>query len=128
MTLVHLLLVGCAAGSYGLLEAGAALPKAIRAGAPRRPVVAQHTHAARRRHVRLTSSSGTADLVWVLVATVVLAAVGAVRDICALAALPRLVVQALAVGVVIMTLPDEMRIVSALPWWLERGLLLLGGV
>ncbi len=33
-----------------------------------------------------------------------------------------------AVGVVIMTLPDEMRIVSALPWWLERGLLLLGGV
>lgn len=67
-------------------------------------------------------------LAWVLGATVMLAIVGAVDDFQAIAAVPRLVAQILAVIVVLGTLPAELRIVQTLPWWLERGLLLVGGV
>ena len=38
---------------------------------------------------------------------------------------PRLVLQALAVGIVIAGLPAELRVVPVLPWWVERALLLL---
>ncbi|MDH8570742.1 hypothetical protein QIH26_27880, partial [Klebsiella pneumoniae] len=42
--------------------------------------------------------------------------------------MPRLLMQAVAVGVVLATLPAEFRLVSALPVWVERSLLLVGGL
>ncbi len=55
-----------------------------------------------------------------------LAVVGATDDIRPLEAVPRLVLQAIAVLVVIATLPNELRVFSALPWWIERALMLIG--
>ncbi len=63
-----------------------------------------------------------------LAAMLGLALVGVTDDVRPLAALPRLVLQAAAVTVVLATLPAEMRVLPVLPWWLERALLLIGGV
>ena len=60
--------------------------------------------------------------------TIGLAAVGVTDDIRPLEALPRLLLQAVAVAIVIAALPSELRIVSQMPWWLERTLMLIGGV
>jgi UDP-N-acetylmuramyl pentapeptide phosphotransferase/UDP-N-acetylglucosamine-1-phosphate transferase len=59
---------------------------------------------------------------------VLLAVVGAIDDIRVLSAGLRLLLQTLAVGMVIATLPPEFRVVPQLPLPLERALLLLGGV
>jgi UDP-N-acetylmuramyl pentapeptide phosphotransferase/UDP-N-acetylglucosamine-1-phosphate transferase len=61
-------------------------------------------------------------------AAVLLAVVGAVDDLRGLPTMPRLALQCVAVGMVIATLPAELRIVPALPWWIERACLLVGGV
>lgn len=62
-----------------------------------------------------------------LTATVaLLAVVGAVDDLRDLPAAPRLVMQCIAVGMVIAALPAEWRLVSVLPWWIERAALALG--
>jgi UDP-N-acetylmuramyl pentapeptide phosphotransferase/UDP-N-acetylglucosamine-1-phosphate transferase len=61
-------------------------------------------------------------------ASVLLATVGAIDDIRGIGALPRLLAQALAVGIVIAALPANFNIVPQFPFWLERALLLLGGV
>ena len=42
--------------------------------------------------------------------------------------LPRLLLQAAAVGAIIFTAPGDLRIVPACPLWIERGLLLLAGL
>jgi len=68
------------------------------------------------------------DFAWIGVATVVLAIVGAADDIIVLDTVPRLVAQVLAVIVVVALLPTKTQIVSFLPWWMERALLLLAGV
>jgi UDP-N-acetylmuramyl pentapeptide phosphotransferase/UDP-N-acetylglucosamine-1-phosphate transferase len=65
---------------------------------------------------------------WVLAATVALALVGAADDLRTLPAGPRLALQTVAVFVVVAALPAELRIFPALPWWLERALLVFGGV
>jgi len=65
------------------------------------------------------------SLAWVLAATIALAIVGAVDDVRSLQAVPRLILQTVAVVVVVATLPAELHIIPALPWWLERfGILL----
>jgi UDP-N-acetylmuramyl pentapeptide phosphotransferase/UDP-N-acetylglucosamine-1-phosphate transferase len=69
-----------------------------------------------------------APLAIVFAAVVVMACVGAVDDIRSLAVIPRLLLQALAVAAVIYALPDEMRVVPAMPWWLERIVLFTGGL
>jgi UDP-N-acetylmuramyl pentapeptide phosphotransferase/UDP-N-acetylglucosamine-1-phosphate transferase len=61
----------------------------------------------------------------VFASTAGLAVVGATDDIRPLEAIPRLLLQAVAVAVVIATLPAELRIIYALPWWLERALMLM---
>jgi UDP-N-acetylmuramyl pentapeptide phosphotransferase/UDP-N-acetylglucosamine-1-phosphate transferase len=61
-------------------------------------------------------------------AVVLVAGVGAADDIHSIAVVPRLLLQALAVVVVIFALPDELRVVAFLPWWVERVLLVIGGV
>jgi UDP-N-acetylmuramyl pentapeptide phosphotransferase/UDP-N-acetylglucosamine-1-phosphate transferase len=61
-------------------------------------------------------------------AAIVMACVGAVDDIRPLAVAPRLLLQALAVAAVFHVLPDDLRVVPILPWWIERVLLVVGGV
>ena len=61
-------------------------------------------------------------------AIMVLASIGAIDDIRGLRPPPRLLIQIIAVGIVIWSLPPEFSIVSRLPWSVERALLLLGGV
>lgn len=72
----------------------------------------------------------TADtvLLTVFAATILLGFVGAYDDLRTMPVLPRLLLQALAVGIVLATLPSEFRLVPALPVWAERTLLLIGGL
>src|SRR5208282_12833 len=64
----------------------------------------------------------------ILAAAVVMAGIGAIDDIHPLPVGPRLLLQAMIVAGVIYTLPEHLRIVPLLPWWLERLLLVLGGL
>jgi len=64
----------------------------------------------------------------VFAALIGLAVVGATDDVWPLAAAPRLLLQAIAAAIVMATLPAELRIFDALPWWIERALLLVGMV
>jgi UDP-N-acetylmuramyl pentapeptide phosphotransferase/UDP-N-acetylglucosamine-1-phosphate transferase len=66
-------------------------------------------------------------LATVFTATAVIAVLGAVDDIRPIAVAPRLLMQLLAVGVVIATLPADFQMTPFLPWWLERILLVLAG-
>jgi UDP-N-acetylmuramyl pentapeptide phosphotransferase/UDP-N-acetylglucosamine-1-phosphate transferase len=59
-------------------------------------------------------------------AVLLLAVVGAIDDVRQLSPLPRLLLQAVAVGMVIAMLPDEVRAIPMLPWWLERVGLFIG--
>lgn len=69
-----------------------------------------------------------APLPVILGAAVAMACLGAADDIRPLGAAPRFLLQALIVAAVIYTLPGHLRVVPPLPWWLERLLLLLGGL
>jgi UDP-N-acetylmuramyl pentapeptide phosphotransferase/UDP-N-acetylglucosamine-1-phosphate transferase len=64
----------------------------------------------------------------VLAATALMAVIGAVDDIRTIEVAPRLLLQAVLVGVVIAMLPAQWRVIDALPWWVERALLLFGGL
>ncbi len=68
------------------------------------------------------------QLVVVLAAAVLLAVIGAIDDIIVLKVVPRLICQALAVIAIIFILPDDLRVVSTLPWWLERFLFFVSGI
>jgi UDP-N-acetylmuramyl pentapeptide phosphotransferase/UDP-N-acetylglucosamine-1-phosphate transferase len=57
-----------------------------------------------------------------------MACVGAADDVRPLAVAPRLLLQALAVAAVIYALPNALRVVPIVPFWLERVLLFLGGL
>jgi UDP-N-acetylmuramyl pentapeptide phosphotransferase/UDP-N-acetylglucosamine-1-phosphate transferase len=54
--------------------------------------------------------------------------VGAADDLWQLEATPRLLLQIAAVTIVMATLPSDMRILPMLPWWLERAVVLIGGI
>ncbi len=62
----------------------------------------------------------------VIACAIALAIVGAVDDIRPLDAMPRLVLQGVAVLIVLTALPPDLRVVDVLPWWLERALLFVG--
>lgn len=72
----------------------------------------------------------TADsvLLAVLAAAILLAFVGAYDDLRTMPVLPRLLIQTAAVGIVLAALPAEFHLVSVLPVWAERALLLIGGL
>ncbi|HTV38399.1 MAG TPA: glycosyl transferase [Xanthobacteraceae bacterium] len=70
----------------------------------------------------------TAPLLTAFAAVIVMACIGAADDIRPLAVPPRLVLQALAVAALLYALPDNLRVVPLLPWWLERVLLFLCGL
>jgi UDP-N-acetylmuramyl pentapeptide phosphotransferase/UDP-N-acetylglucosamine-1-phosphate transferase len=57
-----------------------------------------------------------------------LAAVGAMDDMRSLSAGVRLAIQCVAVGALIAALPDQLRVLPQVPWWLERAGLFLGAV
>ncbi len=61
----------------------------------------------------------------VLAAAALIAIVGGWDDVRSIGVVPRLLLQTLAVGIVIASLPPELRVVPPLPWWIERALLLL---
>ena len=63
------------------------------------------------------------QLVVVFIAVIALAVVGITDDIRPIAALPRLLLQAVAVVIVLASLPDGLRVFAALPWWIERTLI-----
>ncbi len=63
-----------------------------------------------------------------LAATAFIALVGFADDLRPIPVLPRLLLQAAAVGAIIFLAPAELRIVPASPLWLERGLLLVAGL
>jgi len=64
----------------------------------------------------------------VLASAIGLALVGATDDLRPLDAVPRLVLQIAAVAAIIAAFPADMRIVPAIPWWLDRAVMLVGGV
>jgi UDP-N-acetylmuramyl pentapeptide phosphotransferase/UDP-N-acetylglucosamine-1-phosphate transferase len=64
----------------------------------------------------------------VFASTIGLALVGVTDDVRPLEAIPRLVLQIAAVAAVVAILPEDMRIVPMLPWWLDRAVVLVGGV
>jgi UDP-N-acetylmuramyl pentapeptide phosphotransferase/UDP-N-acetylglucosamine-1-phosphate transferase len=66
--------------------------------------------------------------VMLLAAVPLIALVGLVDDIRPIPVLPRLALQAIAVGAVVFTASDDLRIVPALPLQLERGLVLISGL
>jgi UDP-N-acetylmuramyl pentapeptide phosphotransferase/UDP-N-acetylglucosamine-1-phosphate transferase len=61
-------------------------------------------------------------------ATILIALVGFADDIMSLPVLLRLLLQAGAVGAVVLTTPDSLRIVPSLPLAFERGLIVLAGI
>jgi len=74
---------------------------------------------------------GTMDLkipVAVFGASMFIAAVGFADDVKSIPVLPRLILQAVAIGALLFTASNDLRIVPACPLWIERGLLLLAGL
>ena len=65
------------------------------------------------------------SLATVVAATLGLAVVGATDDIRPLEAMPRLLLQGVAVLGVLAILPPGLRIVDAMPWWVERALMVV---
>jgi UDP-N-acetylmuramyl pentapeptide phosphotransferase/UDP-N-acetylglucosamine-1-phosphate transferase len=64
----------------------------------------------------------------IIAATLVMACLGAIDDVRPLPVVPRFLLQAAVIAAVIYTLPDQLRVVPVLPWWIERLLLLVGGL
>jgi UDP-N-acetylmuramyl pentapeptide phosphotransferase/UDP-N-acetylglucosamine-1-phosphate transferase len=67
-------------------------------------------------------------LLIVFAAAILIACVGAAEDIRSIEVVPRLLLQAAAIALVIYALPHELRVVPLLPWWVERVLLVVGGL
>lgn len=65
-------------------------------------------------------------LPFILAATALIAAVGALADLRPVPIAARLALQAIAIGAMVAALPVELRIAPVLPWWVERTILLLG--
>lgn len=65
------------------------------------------------------------SLSFILGATIFIALVGVWDDLYTIEVAPRLLLQAVAVALMLASLPAEFRIAPVLPWWLERSLLLL---
>jgi UDP-N-acetylmuramyl pentapeptide phosphotransferase/UDP-N-acetylglucosamine-1-phosphate transferase len=61
-------------------------------------------------------------------ATLFIAIVGFADDLKSIPVLTRLLLQAVAVGAIVFAAPDDLRIASACPLWLERSLILLAGL
>jgi UDP-N-acetylmuramyl pentapeptide phosphotransferase/UDP-N-acetylglucosamine-1-phosphate transferase len=79
----------------------------------------------------IVACAGSTDLkipTVVFGATLFIALVGVVDDIKSIPVLPRLMLQALAVGAILFTTSSDLQIIPACPLWIERGLLLIAGL
>jgi UDP-N-acetylmuramyl pentapeptide phosphotransferase/UDP-N-acetylglucosamine-1-phosphate transferase len=74
-----------------------------------------------------TTEARTSTL-FVLLAVLLLLALGAVDDLFHLGPVAKFVPQVIAAGIMLAALPDELRTVPMLPLWLERAVLLVGTV
>jgi UDP-N-acetylmuramyl pentapeptide phosphotransferase/UDP-N-acetylglucosamine-1-phosphate transferase len=76
------------------------------------------------------ANTGLSTIEWLALslATIMLALTGAIDDVRGLGPGPRLLIQIVAVGLVIASLPDDFSVVPQLARPFERALLLLGGV
>ena len=68
----------------------------------------------------LTGGSAIQVPLAVFGATLFIAAVGFADDLRSLPVLPRLLLQGLAVAVIVFMAPDKLRIIPAVPFWIER--------
>lgn len=68
------------------------------------------------------------SLLTVFAAAILLALVGAYDDLRTMPVLPRLMMQAAAVGIALWALPAEFHLFQAIPLWAERIVLLIGGL
>jgi UDP-N-acetylmuramyl pentapeptide phosphotransferase/UDP-N-acetylglucosamine-1-phosphate transferase len=68
------------------------------------------------------------NLTVVIVAAAALAAVGAIDDLRPMQAVPRLLLQTVASIAVVATLPPDVSVLPAVPWWLERTIMVVGCV
>jgi UDP-N-acetylmuramyl pentapeptide phosphotransferase/UDP-N-acetylglucosamine-1-phosphate transferase len=75
-----------------------------------------------------SDETGTMPLVLLFTAAILAAIVGIVADIHPDYVVPRFLLQAAAVALMIYILPDGLRAIPVLPWWVERALLLLGAL
>jgi UDP-N-acetylmuramyl pentapeptide phosphotransferase/UDP-N-acetylglucosamine-1-phosphate transferase len=75
-----------------------------------------------------SGSSGVAPSPILFAAVIVMAGIGVTADLRPISVAPRLLLQILTVAAVIYALPADLRLVPALPWWVERILMVLGGV
>ncbi|MGB9114691.1 MraY family glycosyltransferase [Bradyrhizobium sp.] len=75
-----------------------------------------------------TDTPGSNFPIAVFGATLFIAVVGFADDLKSIPVLTRLVLQAIAVGVILFASPSDLRIAPAVPFWIERGLLLLAGL
>ncbi|MGB6966352.1 MAG: glycosyltransferase family 4 protein [Xanthobacteraceae bacterium] len=75
-----------------------------------------------------SDEAGFIPLAIVFSAIVLIAIVGTVADIYPDYVVPRSLLQAIAVAAVIFSLPDGLRVAPLLPWWVERALLVFGGL
>jgi UDP-N-acetylmuramyl pentapeptide phosphotransferase/UDP-N-acetylglucosamine-1-phosphate transferase len=74
------------------------------------------------------SDAGSSFPVGLFGAALFMAALGFADDIKPVPVLPRLLLQAIAVGAIVLTSPSDLRIATAVPFWIERGLLVLAGL
>jgi UDP-N-acetylmuramyl pentapeptide phosphotransferase/UDP-N-acetylglucosamine-1-phosphate transferase len=78
----------------------------------------------------LLSPSAAAFASWLplLAAVILIAAVGAADDIRQIGVAPRFLLQALSVALVICTLPEALRVAPFMPLWIERLVMIVGGL
>jgi UDP-N-acetylmuramyl pentapeptide phosphotransferase/UDP-N-acetylglucosamine-1-phosphate transferase len=76
----------------------------------------------------LFDAAGNSALSTIIITVVLMAGIGAFDDFRPLPVGPRLALQAIVIAGVIYVLPEGLRVVPFLPWWLERALLVLGGL
>ena len=74
------------------------------------------------------SAAAVASLMPLIIAVIVIASVGAADDIRPIGVGPRFLLQTFSVALVILTLPDELRVAPFMPVWIERLFLVLGGL
>jgi UDP-N-acetylmuramyl pentapeptide phosphotransferase/UDP-N-acetylglucosamine-1-phosphate transferase len=75
-----------------------------------------------------SDEAGTVPLALLFSAVILAAIVGVIADIHPNYVVPRFLLQTVAVALMIFMLPDDLRVVPFLPWWIERALLLFGAL
>jgi UDP-N-acetylmuramyl pentapeptide phosphotransferase/UDP-N-acetylglucosamine-1-phosphate transferase len=78
--------------------------------------------------VATTPLTSVSSLAAATIAAAMLAVVGGIDDLRPLSPATRLAVQCLAVGLVIVALPNDMQVLPGWPRWIERAMLFAGGI